>query len=118
MSALVAGSALTCLVMAGTASAAQAASGRLALSSGSVNRTFLYDTCQPATQYPWSLSQIDKFDNQPSPGCQAVLINQTGASKVLCEGRGTVPPEFLQVRLIRIQPGTAPSCGFETALPA
>ncbi|MCF6473796.1 hypothetical protein FAF44_36245 [Nonomuraea sp. MG754425] len=112
--ALTVGFALTCLTVVGTTSTAHAADGQLTLSSGSASRTILYDTCQPPRQFPFQQFQIDAFHNQPSPGCQALLINQAGASTVLCVGRGTVPAEFRQVRLVQLQPGTAPPCGFGT----
>ncbi|MFF4616423.1 hypothetical protein [Nonomuraea jabiensis] len=40
---------------------------------------------------------------------------RTGASQVLCVGRGSLPPELRQVLRVRIQPGTAPPCAYGPA---
>ncbi|MEV0383421.1 hypothetical protein [Nonomuraea sp. NPDC050643] len=114
MKAFVAGSALACMAVVGAAGTAHAATGRLTLISGTASATVTYDSCQPPRQYQSNLFQLDAFDNQPAPGCQAVLISRAGASKVLCVGRGNVPAEFRDARLVQFRPGTAPNCGFET----
>ncbi|MFC5818763.1 hypothetical protein [Nonomuraea harbinensis] len=74
------------------------------------SRTIVYDSCQPPRQLQPQLAQLQSFRNQPPPGCQAVLVNQSGAGLVLCVGRGFVPPEFSRPSLVRMQPGTAPAC--------
>ncbi|GGS60810.1 hypothetical protein GCM10010156_19420 [Planobispora rosea] len=91
---------------------AHAAAGWLMLSSGTTERTIFYDSCQPPRQYQSQLFSVGAFDNRPPPGCQVVLVNREGAGKVLCVGRGSVPNEFRQSQIVRIQPGTAPPCGF------
>ncbi|MFI7706066.1 hypothetical protein [Nonomuraea sp. NPDC049480] len=108
--ALLAGSALTCLAVVGATGTAHAATGRLTLIGGTGSRTVVYDACQPSMQFRPQPLQLEAFENQPLPGCQAVLFNRTGASKVLCVGRGTVPVEFRESMLVRIQLGTAPVC--------
>ncbi|MFG6200160.1 hypothetical protein [Nonomuraea sp. JJY05] len=113
--ALLTGSALACLTLAGTTGTAHAATGRLTLFSGTAGVSFVYGTCQPPRDYPVELFQVDTFDNQPVPGCQAVLTGRSGASQVLCVGRGSVPPELRQVLRVRIQPGTAPPCAYGPA---
>ncbi|WP_336216130.1 hypothetical protein [Nonomuraea sp. LPB2021202275-12-8] len=112
LKALGAGLALACLTMFAATGPAQAASGRLTLSGGTASRTVVYDTCQPPAQSQPQTFTIETFVNEPLPGCQAVLINSAGASKVLCVGRGTVPAEFRNAALVRVQPGTAPPCAF------
>ncbi|MFI7642587.1 hypothetical protein [Nonomuraea sp. NPDC049400] len=116
--ALLAGSVLACVAVAGgagTAHAANAAGGRLTLIGDIGAVTFTYPTCQPPRQYHSQLREIQSFVNQPPPGCQAVLVNRAGASRVLCVGSGDVPFEFRQPTSIIIQPGTAPDCGIGPA---
>ncbi|MFI7126795.1 hypothetical protein ACIBQ1_13960 [Nonomuraea sp. NPDC050153] len=113
--ALLAGSALACLAVAGTTGTAQAATGRLTLTSGTAGVSFLYGSCQPARQYQPELYQVDTFDNQPVTGCQVVLIGSPGVSQVLCVGRGNVPPELSRSPRVVIQPGTAPPCAYGPA---
>jgi hypothetical protein len=112
--ALLAGSALACLAVVGMTGTAHAASGRLTLTSGTGSVTVFYDACQPPRSYQPQLYVVDTFDNQPASGCQAVLINRAGASTVLCVGRGSVPTEFRQAPRVVIQPGIAPTCGFDS----
>ncbi|MCG5221016.1 hypothetical protein [Streptosporangium sp. KLBMP 9127] len=71
--------------------------------------TIIYTSCQPARNHQ-TASSIGAFDNRPLPGCQVVLINRVGATKVLCAGRSTVPADFRDAPQVRIQPGTAPAC--------
>ncbi|MEV4572819.1 hypothetical protein AB0K16_06130 [Nonomuraea jabiensis] len=113
--ALLAGSALACLTVAGTTGTAYAATGRLTLFSGTAGVSFIYETCQPPQDRPVDLYVADTFDNQPATGCQVVLTSRTGASQVLCVGRGSLPPELRQVLRVRIQPGTAPPCAYGPA---
>ncbi|MFI6707967.1 hypothetical protein ACIBF7_16160 [Nonomuraea sp. NPDC050478] len=105
----IAGAALAALTLAGTGTA-HAADGQLTLISETGSRTIVYDSCQPPRQLQPQLSQLQSFRNQPPPGCQAVLVNQSGAGLVLCVGRGFVPPEFSRPSFVRVQPGTAPAC--------
>ncbi|MET9239859.1 hypothetical protein [Nonomuraea sp. NPDC003709] len=113
--ALLAGSVLACLAVAGTTGTAHAAIGRLTLISGTAGVSFSYTTCQPPRDQPVELYEVDTFDNQPVPGCQVVLTGRTGASQVLCVGRGSLPPELRQVLRVRMQPGTAPPCAYGPA---
>ncbi|MGW0192733.1 hypothetical protein [Nonomuraea sp. NPDC003201] len=110
--ALLTGSALACLTVAGTTGTAHAATGRLTLISGTAGVSFSYTTCQPPRDQPVEPYEVDTFDNQPAPGCQVVLTGRTGASQVLCVGRGSLPPELRQVLRVRMQPGTAPPCAY------
>ncbi|MEU7738989.1 hypothetical protein [Nonomuraea sp. NPDC049158] len=105
-----AASALACLTVVGATGAANAATGRLTLISGTAAATIAYPTCQSPRQYPVRQYEIDAFVNEPLPGCQAVLVNTSGAQKVLCVGRGSVPAEFRRSAGVIIQPGIAPAC--------
>ncbi|TDD21336.1 hypothetical protein [Nonomuraea diastatica] len=109
----IAGAALTFMTLVGTTGTAHAAAGQLTLISGTDSRAFVYESCQPPRQFQQPLFQLESFRNQPPPGCQAVLVNRAGASKVLCVGHGYVPSEFSRASLVRIQPGTAPACAYE-----
>jgi hypothetical protein len=70
-----------------------------------------YVNCQTPSQHQPGLSPVSAFDNQPLPGCQVLLINVAGGTRVLCDGRGVVPVEFRQNPRVRIQPGTSQPCG-------
>ncbi|MEU8142275.1 hypothetical protein [Nonomuraea sp. NPDC048901] len=110
--AFLAASALACVAVAGTAGAANAATGRLTLISGTGAATIAYSACQSPRQYPVRQYEIDAFVNEPLPGCQAVLVNLSGTPKVLCVGRGSVPAEFRRSASVIIQPGIAPACTY------
>ena len=68
-----------------------------------------YVACQGL--YQPALASVGAFDNAPLPGCQVVLINQSGTGTVLCAGRGVVPVEFRRHPRVRIQPGASQPCG-------
>lgn len=73
-----------------------------------------YSTCAGAATLT---APISSFDNRPLPNC-AVTLTTTGASFVLCSGRGVVPPAFRQATRVTIRPGSSRPCGIGTAASA
>lgn len=69
-----------------------------------------YGSCEPPLQRTISGGKVISFSNQPSPGCQAVLINDKGERFRLCAGSGRVPSAFQQSRRLLIQKGDTPRC--------
>lgn len=52
---------------------------------------------------------VESFDNRPATGCQVVLV-EGGWTFELCAGRGVVPAAFQTSPVLRIEPGSSPTC--------
>lgn len=74
-----------------------------------------YTACPQPVLRQLQRNPISSFDNQPVPGCQAVLISPSGARKVLCAGKGSVPTEYRLAQRVLIQAGASSACAFGPA---
>ncbi|MFI0445625.1 hypothetical protein [Actinomadura sp. 6N118] len=70
-----------------------------------------YAGCSSVAVYPPGLTMISAFDNRPPADCQVALVNRTGATTVLCAGRGLVPDGFRQPRQVLVRAGFSRPCG-------